>query len=141
MKTVAGAHPVYTSAEAPGLIYDTLYVHSTSVAANKDAYVKLAKVWDKVVAFIKDPATQDEALTIMSKRVGLTPAEYKPLLGGTRLLSLAEGKKIFVKADGLGSIYGSTAIVDAFNVKNDVYKEPQVIDGYLDPSITNAASP
>ena len=102
--------------------------------------MKLVKVWDRVVKYINDPATQDDAVKIMAQRVGLTPAEYKPLLAGTQLIDLAEGKKVFVKAEGLESLYGSSKIADDFNVKNDVYKEPQDVDSYIDPSLTNAAA-
>ena len=63
--------------------------------------MKLVKVWDRVVAYINDPKTQDDAVKIMSARVGLTPAAYKPLLEGTHLLDLAEGKKIYKKGKGL----------------------------------------
>jgi NitT/TauT family transport system substrate-binding protein len=45
---------------------------------------------------------------------------------------------VFVKADGLASLYGSSKIVDDFNVKNSVYKQAQNIDGYIYPSLTMA---
>ena len=140
MKLVPGAKPVYTSAQAPGLIYDVLYVTPSSLAAHKDDYIKLAKVWDRVVKYINDPATQDDAIIILAKRVGLTPVEYKPLLAGTHLIDLAEGKATFVKAEGLKSLYGSSSISDDFNVKNGVYKDAQSIDAYIDPSVTTAAA-
>jgi NitT/TauT family transport system substrate-binding protein len=140
MKLVPGAHPIYTSAQAPGLIYDTLYVTPSSLAAHKEDYIKLAKIWDRVVHYINDPKTQDDAVKILAKRVGLTPAEYKPLLAGTHLIDIAAGKKIFVKAKGLGSLYGSSEIANDFNVKNGVYKKSQDVDAYIDPSITDAAA-
>jgi NitT/TauT family transport system substrate-binding protein len=89
-----------------------------------------------VVSYISDPKTQDDAVQIMSARVGLTAAKYQPLLAGTHLISVAEGNKIFVKADGLGSLYGSTQIADGFNVRNAVYKQPQKIDGYIEPALS-----
>jgi NitT/TauT family transport system substrate-binding protein len=139
MKALPGSRPLYTSAKAPGLIYDVLYVTPTSLNAHRADYVKLAKVWDDVVSYINDPKTQEDAVKIMSARVGLTPDAYKPLLQGTHLINLAEGKKTYVKADGLTSLYGSSKIADEFNVKNDVYKEPQDINGAIDPSVTSAA--
>jgi NitT/TauT family transport system substrate-binding protein len=138
MKALPGSKPIYTSAQAPGLIYDVLYATPTSVAAHKADYIKLAQVWDKIVHYINDPATQDDAVKILSARVGLTPQAYKPLLKGTHLIDIAEGKKIYVKAKGLGSLYGSTDIANDFNVKNAVYKESQATDAYIDPSITSA---
>ena len=138
MKALPGAHPVYTSAQAPGLIYDVLTVNPATIAAHRADYIKLIKVWDHVVSYINDPKTQGDAVQIMSARVGLTPEKYQLLLAGTHLISVAEGKKIFVRADGLGSLYGSTQNADDFNVHNAVYKQPQKIDGYIEPSLTAA---
>jgi NitT/TauT family transport system substrate-binding protein len=138
MKGLPGAHPLYTSAKAPGLIYDVLTVSPTSYAARKADWTKVVGVWDKVVAYINDPKTQADAVKIMAARVGVPPEDYAKLLGGTKLLTLAEGKKVYVDAEGLGSLYGSSRNADAFNVKFDVYKEHQDVKSYIDPSITNA---
>jgi NitT/TauT family transport system substrate-binding protein len=138
MKALPGARPVYTSAQAPGLIYDVLTVNPASIAAHRADYVKLIGVWDRLVGYINDPKTQDDAVQIMSARVGLTPAKYQLLLAGTHLISVAEARKILVKADGLGSLYGSTQNADDFNVTNAVYKQRQKIDGYIDPALTQA---
>ncbi len=139
MKALPGSRPIYTSAQAPGLIYDVLYASPASLSAHRADYMKLAKVWDRVVSYINDPKTQDDAVKIMSARVGLTPAAYKPLLKGTHLIGLAEGKKTYGKGDGLASLYGSSKIADDFNVKNGVYKAAQDIDAAIDPSVTNDA--
>jgi NitT/TauT family transport system substrate-binding protein len=136
MKGLPGSHPVYTSAEAPGLIYDVLGVRPASLASHKAEWMKLIGIWDRVVHYINDPKTQPDALKIMSARVGLTPETYKPLLKGTHLIDVAEGKKTFAKAEGLKSLYGSSEIADEFNVANAVYKERQDIDSYIDPSFT-----
>ena len=138
MKGLPGSKPLYTSAQAPGLIYDVLYASGTSVAAHKADYIKIAQVWDKIVHYINDPATQDDAVKILAGRVGLTPEAYKPLLKGTHLIDLAEGKTVFAKAPGLGSLYGSTEIANDFNVKNAVYKDSQSADAYIDTSIMKA---
>jgi NitT/TauT family transport system substrate-binding protein len=109
-----------------------------SLSAHKDDYVKIVKVWDRVVHYINDPKTQADAVKIMSKRVGLTSEEYLPLLKGTHLLDVAAGKKTFKQGEGLDSLYGSTTNADDFNVANAVYKEAQKIDSYIDPSLTAA---
>jgi NitT/TauT family transport system substrate-binding protein len=138
MKAVPGARPIYTSTQAPGLIYDVLAVSPTSLNAHKADWIKLIAVWDKVVHYINDPKTQDDAVKIMAARVAMTPEQYKPLLKGTHLIDVAEAKKTFKKGDGLTSLYGSSKIADGFNVANDVYKQAQDINSYIDPSLTNA---
>ncbi len=139
MKALPGSRPVYTSAQAPGLIYDVLTVSPASLASRRADWVKLIGLWDRVVHYIEDAKTQDDAVKIMSARVGLSPDAYRPLLKGTKLLDLAAARKIFKKADGLASLYGSSRIVDDFNVRNEVYKEHQDIAAYIDPSLTEAA--
>ncbi len=140
MKGVPGSRPVWTSKQSPGLIYDVLAVSPTKLAANKDAWIKLIKVWGKVVSYINDPKTQPDALKIMSARVGLTPEAYKPLLGGTKLLDLKANIGVFKKGEGLKSMYGSTKISDDFNVANAVYKKHEDVDSYIDASFVSAAT-
>jgi len=139
MKAVPGSRPVWTSKQSPGLIYDVLAVKPSMLASHKEDWIKLIKVWGKVVKYINDPKTQPDALKIMSARVGLTPAAYKPLLNGTKLLDPAAIAKVFKKGDGLTSMYGSTHVSDDFNVANAVYKKHEDVDAYIDPSIIDAA--
>lgn len=136
MKASPGSHPIYTSSQAPGLIYDVLAVSPASLSAHRADWMKLIGVWNKVVHYINDPATQDDAVKIMAARVELTPEAYKPLLVGTHLIDIAEGKKTFQKGAGLTSLYGSSKIADGFNVDNEVYKKAQDINSYIDPSLT-----
>jgi NitT/TauT family transport system substrate-binding protein len=137
LKLVPGSKPIYTSKDEPGLIYDLLAVSPSSLDANRDAWKKVAKVWYRVVDYLNDPKTHDDAIKIMASRVGLSPAEYESFVTGTKILTLAEAKKFYAKGKGFDSIYGSTQIADDFNLANDVYKEAQSVDAYIDASITN----
>lgn len=133
---VPGSTAISTSRNAPGLIYDVLAVSPASLASRKADWEKVAKVWYRVVDYVYDPKTQPDALAIMSARVGLSPEQYKPILDGTKILSLAEAKASLAKGDGMDSVYGSSKIADDFNVKYEVYADPQAVDTYIDPSIT-----
>lgn len=138
MKALPGSRPVYTSAQAPGLIYDVLAVNPASAEQRRADWLKVLKIWDRVVKYINDPKTQPDAVRIMAARVGISPEAYLPLLKGTKLLDLAAGRKIFVKGPGLKSLYGSSKVADDFNVANAVYKTHQDLNSYIDPSFTNA---
>jgi NitT/TauT family transport system substrate-binding protein len=138
MAGVPGSKAIYTSADVPGLIYDVLAVNPISVKAHRADWQKITKVWDHVVKYISDPKTQPDALKIMSARVGMTPEAYLPLLKGTKLLNLSEGKKVMIKGNGFNSLYGSSKIADDFNVANSVYKTPQDINSYIDPAFYNS---
>ncbi|MEM7027895.1 MAG: ABC transporter substrate-binding protein [Pseudomonadota bacterium] len=135
LSLVPGSKAIYTSKDEPGLIYDVLAVTPESLAANEEAWSKVIDVWYQAVSFIKDPATEAEALSIMAARVGLSPEEYKPFLAGTKILTLDEAQGYFAKGDGFTSLYGSSKISDDFNLKYEVYTEPQDIDAYIDPSL------
>lgn len=136
LKAVDGSKTIFTSADAPGIIYDILFVDPESLEKRRDDWKKVVKVWYRVVDFLKDEDNLDEALKIMSARVNLTPDEYEPLLQGTYILSLEEALQKWEKADGLGSVYGSSDVVNEFNVKYGVYDKLEDVEKYFDPSIT-----
>lgn len=136
LAAVPGSKAIFTSANVPGLIYDVLAVNPASLSARKADWEKVAKVWYRIVDFLKDPATRGEAIEIMASRVNLPAEEYAKFLAGTKILTLEEAQKAFQKGEGLDSIYGSSKIVDAFNVANKVYEAPQNVEAFIDPSIT-----
>ena len=137
MKGAAGAKPLYTSADEPGLIYDVVAVSPASLSARRAEWIKFVGVWDKVVAYIQDPKTQADAVAIMAAKVGIEAPTFTRFLKGTKLLTLAEGAKVMKDADGFGSLYGSSRYADAFNVKYEVYKTAQDVKGYIDPALTD----
>ncbi|KYG10595.1 hypothetical protein BE21_11055 [Sorangium cellulosum] len=139
LRELPGSTAIFTSADVPGIIYDVLAVSPKSLAERRADWGKVVRVWDRIARFIKDETNLDEAARLMSARVGLTPEQYRPLMKGTFFLDLAGGMKHLEKGEGLGSIYGSSRVVDEFNVKNSVYKAPLAVDGYIDPSLTAEA--
>jgi NitT/TauT family transport system substrate-binding protein len=138
LKLVPGSRPIYTSADQPGLIYDVLAVSSESLAANRDDWMKVLKVWYRIVDYIKDPGTSEDAIAIMASRVGVPPEEYKSFVAGTKILTLKEALPFMKKGDGFDSLYGSSQIADDFNVANKVYEKPEAVDAYIDPSLMEA---
>ena len=135
LNQVPGSTAVYTSADEPGLIYDVLAVSAPSLASRRDDWKKVLQVWYRAVAYLDDPATQEDAVKIMASRVGLSPANYKPLIAGTRILNLEEAITYMAEAEGFGSLQGSSKIADDFNVANKVYKNPENLGPYIDGSL------
>jgi len=136
LKTVTGSKPIFSSADAPGIIYDFLFVDPESLEKRREDWAKVVKVWYRIVDFLKDEDNMDEALRILSARVSITPEEYEPLFQGTYILSLKEALSHWKEGGGLSSVYGSTKIVDDFNVSVGVYDEALDTVKYLDPSLT-----
>jgi NitT/TauT family transport system substrate-binding protein len=139
LKLVPGSKPVFTSKDVPGLIYDGLFCDRESVKTRREDWIKVVKVWTKISEYMANEDNIDDALGILAGRVGVKPAEYEPLLDGTKILSSAEALKAWEKADGLASVYGSTKIVDDFNVRFKVYEKPADIDSYFDPTLFKEA--
>src|SRR5258707_477714 len=107
LKAVAGSKAVFTSADAPGLIYDLLNVNPKSLSDRRADWVTVIKVWNRIVKFVMDPANKDEAGKMMAARAGVPADEYARFLPGTRFLSPAEAYARFEKKDGLESLFGS----------------------------------
>lgn len=137
LRMVSGSKAIASSADSPGLIYDVLAVNPASYAMKRAEWEKVVNVWYRVVEYVQDPATREDALSIMASRVGLTPDQYRPLLDGTKLLTRKEASKIFQEKEGFGSLYGSSKIADDFNLKYEVYGEPQKLSQYIDGSLVN----
>jgi len=136
LQQVPGSKAIYTSADEPGLIYDVYAASPKVYATRKDDLKKFLKVWYRTVDYFYDPKTREDAIKIMASRVGLSPAEYKGFVDGTKILTLAEAKQYMKKADGFKSVHGSTKISDDFNVTNKVYEKPEDVDSYIDFSLT-----
>jgi len=60
-----------------GNLYDLVSVNPQSLAQRRADWVKFIKVWNKIDAFVRDPATQPEAIKIMAARAGV-PARVWP---------------------------------------------------------------
>ena len=135
LKALAGSRALFTSADVPGLIYDTLTVNPSSLAMRRDDWKRVVAVWYEIVDYIKDPANRSEVLEIMSARVNLSPEEYAGFLEGTYLLTFDEAMERIGSEPGFGSLYGSTVIADDFNVTYGAYPENLEIDRFIDTSL------
>jgi NitT/TauT family transport system substrate-binding protein len=138
LKAVPKAKPLFTSADAPGLIYDVLAVSPSSLAKRKMDWEKYVQVYYRCVDYVLDRKTRDDAVKIMAAKVGVEPSVYKANLPGTKLLTVAEALKALEKGDGLDSLYGSLAVANKFNLDNKVYKDSQKAESYIAPGILQA---
>lgn len=131
LKASPGAKVIFSSADLPGLIYDTLFVADESIQGQPEEWQKVVQVWFRIAEYLKDPANRSEALKIMGKRVETAPEDYERMMDGAFVLGMEENKKIYQKGDGLDSIYGSTRISDQFNVSAKNYDSSQDVTSYI----------
>ena len=141
LKLVPGSKPVFTSASAPGLIYDVLTVGDESLKARRADWVKVAKVWGQVAAFIADPKTRAEAGDIMGAKVGVKGSEYLRFLPGSRLHTLAENVPVLdaAKKSDLATLLGSLVVSDQFNTAMKAYDVKLDLATMIDGSLVAEA--
>ena len=82
--------------------------------------------------FLQDQESLAEGLDIMASRVGIPSADYQSFFAGTKILSKPEAARRFEQSDTLLSLWGSSTVADAFNVKYAVYTPAQDISAYID---------
>jgi NitT/TauT family transport system substrate-binding protein len=136
---VPGSKPLFTSADAKGLIYDVLAVNPASLAAHPDDWAKIAAIYYKCVAYLMDPATRADAIKIMAAKVGADPAVYTKYVPGTHFQTLAEAKANY-KGDAGGAMNIHDSMIKSNKVLLDIgaYKNSQNVDDYIYPDIVEA---
>jgi NitT/TauT family transport system substrate-binding protein len=135
LSDVAGSRAIFTSADAPGLIYDVLAVNPDSLATRRPEWKKVVKVWFRIASYLERPENRAEAAAIMGARVGLSADRYLELMKGTFFLDLAGNVEHFREGDTLSSVFHSSKVVDEFQLRNDVYKRAMPYKQYLDGSL------
>lgn len=80
----------FTSKDMPGLVPDLLVAQEKAIASKRKDLVGMIRAWFDTEKFIREQP--DEAAKIMSKVVGMTPAEYKVFMPGTRFFDSAANK-------------------------------------------------
>ncbi len=138
LKTVAGSKKLFTSADAKGLIFDVIAVNPKSYGEHRDEWKKITAIYYKCVDYLKDPKTMDDAVKIMSAKVGADPVDYAKNIPGTHFLTVPEAKTALKKSHDMLSIYGSMELSDKFYLDNKVYKDSQKPSDYLVPGIINS---
>jgi NitT/TauT family transport system substrate-binding protein len=135
LKALPGSKAIYTSANAPGIIYDVLAVSPKSLAARRADWKKVVKVWFRIADYVSDPKNSAEVTKIMGARVGLSGPEYAGLMKGTYFLGKEGNLKHFKKGKDLTSVFYSNTVVDKFNLDFEVYGTSEDLPLYLDPSL------
>ena len=84
---------LFTSKDMPGLVPDLLVAQEKAIASKRKDLVGMIRAWFDTEKFIREQP--EEAAKIMSKVVGMTPAEYKVFMPGTRFYDSAANQSAF----------------------------------------------
>lgn len=135
LASVPDAKIIYDSSKKPGLIYDTLSVNQVHLQQHREEWKKIIQIWDRTVNYINDPATRQDAIHLMAKRASIDPVAYERIMKGTKLLNLAENKRIFKKGSGFDSIYGASYYVNQFNLRQGLYAQSPAVEQLINPNL------
>ena len=91
---------LFTSRDMPGLIPDLLVAQQSAIQNKRQDLIGMTRAWFDTVAFIQN--NPDVAVKIMSKVVGMSPADYKVFLPGTRFFDAAANLDAFNAKSPLG---------------------------------------
>ncbi len=122
------------------MIYDQLCVSPRSLAENRAARLKVVKIWFRIADYLADPANLDDAAKIMMRSGRADAGRIQGDHEGHAHLERCREPQALRQGQRLESIYGSSKIVDDFNVKNGVYKAPLKVEEYFDSSLVEEAA-
>lgn len=130
-------HPLFTSAEAPGLIPDIVAVREKALVAHRKDFIALAKAWFATVRFINEHP--NKAAAIMAPHVDLPPKEYALSLAGTRLFGAKLNKEAMAPGKSPISLYNSTVDTSKFLISAGMIKAVPVPKEFVDASLVDEA--
>jgi len=115
-----------TAGSAP---FELVYVSRESLAARREAWLQVARLWDRSVAYSTDPANREDVLAILGARLELPRPEVEALFDG---LILPVGQEALATWRGLPA---ADRAADAANLEAGIYSQPEASPAYLDPSL------
>jgi NitT/TauT family transport system substrate-binding protein len=131
-----GSKAVATSAEFPGAIPDHLVVKPDLIKNHPQTVQALVNTWFDTMKWIKDH--RDEAVDIMAKRGGVSPADYKSYDAGTTIFTRAQNLDAFTPGTTAAHIgYQASKILD-FITSNGLAKETPQLDTLFDDRFVKA---
>jgi NitT/TauT family transport system substrate-binding protein len=105
-----GSRELFSSKDFPGSISDHLVFNRKFVNEHPDRVQAIVNSWFATLNYISMGKNKDEADLIMAKRAGVSMAEYKDYLDGTKLFSVEDNIEAF--KSGKDNTYLPTAAAE-----------------------------
>ncbi|MCM3766888.1 ABC transporter substrate-binding protein [Neobacillus niacini] len=121
-----------TSDVSPGVITSTIAMRQDFVKGNPKAVKALVKSWFEAVDFFK--TNKQEALEIMGKAMGQSPAELEEALKGIRLYDQEGNQKLFGTKEQPGELYKLSKLGAEFWKEHKLIQNEPKIDELIDYS-------
>ncbi len=127
---------LFTSRDMPGLIPDLLVAQARTIQARRKDLIGMTRAWFDTVDFIR--TRPDDAVKIMSKVIGMSAADYKVFLPGTRFFDAAANSAALDPQSPTGLVAVAPDIASFLLANKLIDGKPEVAAG-IDRSILEAA--
>ncbi|MFK2827080.1 ABC transporter substrate-binding protein [Bacillus sp. B190/17] len=121
-----------TSDISPGVITSTIAMHQDFIKENPEAVKALVKSWFEAVEYYK--TNKEDALEIMGKAMGQSPAELEESLQGVRFYDEQKNKEYFGTKEKPGQIYELSKMGSEFWKEQDLIQKEPNLDELIDYS-------
>jgi NitT/TauT family transport system substrate-binding protein len=125
-----GSKAIATSKDFPGAIPDHLVVNPSLIQDRPDDVQALVKTWFDTVEWIR--TNRDQAVAIMAKRAGVSPADYATYDAGTTIFTLEKNLEAFTPGSSDAHLdYQARKITD-FLLQTELIDAKPDLEGLLD---------
>lgn len=83
-----GAHVIFDSSQIPNEIFDLMLVHEDVYQKRREDVCNVARQWFRTLDYMKQ--SPDEAAASIGKRLGVSAADYRAMVGGIRTPTLQD---------------------------------------------------
>jgi NitT/TauT family transport system substrate-binding protein len=131
-----GSKAIATSKDFPGAIPDHLVVNPSLIQDRPDDVQALVKTWFDTVDWIR--TNRDQAIAIMAKRAGVSPADYATYNAGTTIFTLKKNLEAFTPGSTDAHLdYQARKITD-FLLQTKLIDTKPDLEGLLDDQFVKA---
>ena len=119
-------HTIFTSAEIPNEVIDTISISQTALENNPGLEDKLFQVWGMALSYFEN--NQDHAVEIMATRENISKEDFLGTLGDLKILNVEEQKALFNHPEKLNQAAKSVCetLVHAKSIEADCESLPDI---------------
>jgi NitT/TauT family transport system substrate-binding protein len=118
----SGSRELFSSSNFPGSISDHLVFNRKFVNANPEKVQAIVNSWFDTLAYINTSKNKDEVNDIMSKRAGVSLAEYKDYADGAKMFAVEDNLEAFGSGNDNTYLVNTAADMGKFLFENGIIK-------------------
>jgi NitT/TauT family transport system substrate-binding protein len=118
----SGSRELFSSSNFPGSISDHLVFTRKFVNAHPEKVQAIVDSWFDTISYINTSKNKDEVNEIISKRLGVSVAEYKDYLDGAKIFAIEDNIQAFGTGNDNTYLANTAVDVNKFLFENGIIK-------------------